>query len=244
MIREIYDDYWSETGYKPVNASLPGPIARHINENVQSGFDVIDVGAGDGSKVFESVRACQANYIGVDISPSAIKLAQAAGRNVQLIEDASKLPFSSGTSEVAICLEVLEHVYNPLDAVRECHRILKTDGKLIISVPNVAYLRHRVQMAVGTFDPLGDDKSRSQPWRDPHIRFFTAKSLKGMLEEAGFTNVRVGGHEGSLLRGLLGKIPVVGAQFIAGDSSRLYRFLEMRFPSLLGRRLNVIARKP
>jgi hypothetical protein len=50
----------------------------------------------------------------------------------------------------------------------------------------------------------GDDRSVSEPWRDPHIRFFTRRALQRMLTEAGSDEITVGGDGAGFLAYLLG----------------------------------------
>ena len=68
-----------------------------------------------------------------------------------------------------------------------------------MSAPNVAYWRLRDNMLLGLWNPLGDALAIEQPWRDPHIRFFTPGTLKRMLEHAGFSGAAVGAHGGCFL---------------------------------------------
>jgi hypothetical protein len=54
----------------------------------------------------------------------------------------------------------------------------------------------RVELLVfGRPNAMGDDLSRAEPWRDPHIRSFTLSTVKSMLHRAGFDDVTVGGTE-------------------------------------------------
>jgi len=49
--------------------------------------------------------------------------------------DAAYLPFPDSTFDAAICAELLEHVPNPQNVLREVHRVLKSNGTLLITVP-------------------------------------------------------------------------------------------------------------
>jgi len=51
---------------------------------------------------------------------------------------------------------------------------------------HVIYWRRRLDFIVGRWNPFGDGLSTTQPWRDPHIRFFTRGSLENMLLSSGF----------------------------------------------------------
>ena len=74
-------------------------------------------------------------------------------RTICNLEDAA-VPYDSGFFDVVVFTEVLEHLFAPpSEVLAEIHRILKPDGKLIISVPNLASLVKRVRLALN-YTPL------------------------------------------------------------------------------------------
>lgn len=48
---------------------------------------------------------------------------------------ADNIPIKDGNFDMVILAEVLEHLENPIDVLKECKRILKTNGKIIITIP-------------------------------------------------------------------------------------------------------------
>lgn len=81
-----------------------------------------------------------ATVIGLDLSLSALRTAsrELAGRTVSLVHaDATKpLPFRDGEFDVVLASEMLEHCVGPRRVIGEMHRILKPDGRAILTVPN------------------------------------------------------------------------------------------------------------
>ena len=66
---------------------------------------------------------------------------------------------------------------------------------MIVTVPNVAHWRNRLDLALlGRWNPRGDHLSAEQPWRDPHVRFFSLSSLSRVVETSGFEVLERGGH--------------------------------------------------
>ncbi len=51
--------------------------------------------------------------------------------------------------EIVVAIDVLEHVFDPFEFVRNCFRILKPGGWLFLRVPNIAYLKHRWEILRG-----------------------------------------------------------------------------------------------
>jgi 2-polyprenyl-3-methyl-5-hydroxy-6-metoxy-1,4-benzoquinol methylase len=83
-----------------------------------------------------------------------------------------------------LLLDVLEHLRRPQEIVKECHAVLKRDGFLIVSVPNVANIAIRLMLLFGRFNYTERgilDKT--------HVRFFTRKTARRLLEENGYSIV-------------------------------------------------------
>ncbi len=228
-ITRYYETYWSPEGFNP-RIEL-GDLALIFSRFLPTRGRVLDVGCGTG-KAGPWLIARGLEYEGVDISANAVELARAAGMRASLIEDASRLPFESNSFDAAICIEVLEHLFSPLNALVEINRILKPGGTLVVTAPNVAYWKRRAELAfLGLWNPFGDQLSMSEPWRDPHIRFFTPASLRRCMAAAGFVDVAVGAHEGAFL----GDFPVI-RRWLRPKPSRPYRMLMSLAPTLFGMR--------
>ena len=83
-----------------------------------------------------------------------------------------------------LLLDVLEHLRNPEQILRQSHEVLKPDGLLIVSLPNIANIHVRLMLLFGRFDYAERgimDKT--------HLRFFTRKTARRMLESNGYSIV-------------------------------------------------------
>jgi hypothetical protein len=81
---------------------------------------------------------------------------------------------------------VIEHLYDPAVVLKKVKPLLKKDGLVIISTPNIANWLVRLRLLFGLFDYKDEgvmDKT--------HIRFFTLKSLKKLISYAGFRLVKM-----------------------------------------------------
>jgi SAM-dependent methyltransferase len=230
-VRSYYDRYWDT-----LEADFPPPpeLEAVLRANLEPGLRWLDVGCGAARTYAQWVVPTAGRYVGVDVSETAVEQARAAGIEAQLVRDASDLPFEDESFDAAICIEVLEHLFAPQDAAAEIRRVLRPGGRLIASVPNAVYWRMRLNSAMGIWNPAGDWMAVEQPWRDPHIRFFTTENLVRMLERAGFSRVEAGASGGCLLDHLTTRPTAFG-------TSRAYRALERRFPSLLGMTVHAVA---
>jgi SAM-dependent methyltransferase len=231
--RDYYEAYWSAEGFNPEGGL--GPETRSLLAGVlPKGSRIVDVGCGDGGGLGRWARKRGFEYLGLDISEAALAKARELGLTVERIEDAASLPLRDGEAGAVTCLEVLEHLLNPMDAVLEIKRVLAPGGVLVATVPNAAYWVRRVELGIlGRFNPYGDARSKDEPWRDPHVRFFTRRTLVGMMRMAGFEDVSVSAESH----------PVFSLRTRI-ESSRPYRVLMRRLPALLAPTLLVMARVP
>lgn len=237
--KQYYDRYWSSDGYRPSGA-LDSTLERLFRRNVAAGARCLDVGCGDGGRSGPWLRANAAAYVGVDVSDTAVEAARNAGFEAHVVEDAAMLPFEDGAFDVVVCIEVLEHLFEPHRAAGEALRVLAPRGVYLVSVPNVAYWRRRLELGLlARWNPFGDDLSAREPWRDPHIRFFTPKTLRRMLQVAGFSVSAVDGVGGYFLPDLPGV-----RRLVRQKSSWPYRVLEQSSPTLFGSHLHAVAVKP
>ncbi|MDQ0999276.1 ubiquinone/menaquinone biosynthesis C-methylase UbiE [Phyllobacterium ifriqiyense] len=103
------------------------------------GKAVLDIASGEGYGTAIMAEKAK-NIIGMDVAANAIAYAKrkyAKIRNVQFeVGDLAHLPFDTDTFDVIVCFETVEHVDDPLAAINELQRVLKSNGLLIISTPN------------------------------------------------------------------------------------------------------------
>ncbi|MGF1988006.1 MAG: glycosyltransferase [Nostoc sp. ZfuVER08] len=121
---------------------------------------------------------------GVDINPNAAKLAEQYCKEV-IVAD---LDFVSVTEilpshefDVAVFGDVLEHLRNPWKILEDTKQILKKDGYVIASIPNIAHGAIRLSLLQGRFEytELGI-------LDNTHLRFFTRKTVEELFERPGY----------------------------------------------------------
>jgi ubiquinone/menaquinone biosynthesis C-methylase UbiE len=237
--RGYYEHYWTEQGYNPEREG-PHPSLRSLFEaHIGRDDTCLDVGCGDAGTAGPWVTKHARSYVGADISSIAVAKAAERGFNSVRIQDASSLPFDDGQFDVVICSEVLEHLFLPHAAAAEMLRVLSESGRLIVTVPNAMHWRDRLDMLLGQWKPRGDDLGTAEPWRSPHIRFFSRRSLRRMLMAAGFRAVIVGGYADVPF---LSHIPVLRHSLRPPSSpSGAHSFLGQLWPSLFALRLYAVA---
>jgi len=98
------------------------------------------------------------------------------------IEEAA-LP--SGTYEVIVCADVLEHTVDPVGVLDQLRRVATDDAFFIISLPNIAHLAVRLLLLFGRFPQM----ERGILDRT-HLHFYTLDTARDMLRQAGLEVVR------------------------------------------------------
>jgi 2-polyprenyl-3-methyl-5-hydroxy-6-metoxy-1,4-benzoquinol methylase len=98
-----------------------------------------------------------------------------------IVADLDKpLPKLSGQFDVIVYGDILEHLRNPMEVFAGFNRSLRPGGEVIVSVPNVAHLWVRANLLVGRL-PYADRGILDRT----HLRFFTLRSFKEFIRDAG-----------------------------------------------------------
>ena len=124
----------------------------------------IDVYAGDCENI---IKAPDAKWVGCDMN--------------------QPLPFEDHEFDAIVCIDGIEHVERPFDFVRECSRVIRKEGALIVSTPNISSLRSRWRWFLTGFHnkgktPLNED--RPSPLH--HIGLLSFAGIRYMLHTNGF----------------------------------------------------------
>src|SRR5206468_5252051 len=91
-----------------------------------------------------------------------------------------EIPRLEAPFDAIVYADVLEHLTDPLRVISDLDRHLAPDGFVIVSVPNIAHLYIRLLLLFGRFDYIDRgilDRT--------HLRFFTARSLRDFIADAG-----------------------------------------------------------
>lgn len=180
---KYYEAYWDE---KTLDTTVHVLWKKDILSRISvEGSMLLDIGCGNG---FISEQFLDRFVVhGLDVSENALSLAKKKGIVTQKIdENLTELPFESGSFDVVICLDVLEHLKDPEQMTREIHRVLKKDGRYIVCVPNMLNLYNRLHFLCGEFVDIMDVAHRNNELFSEHIKVFSRKKLSQLLEKCGF----------------------------------------------------------
>lgn len=115
---------------------VPPAKKEVLKEIPWCGKRVLDAGCGTGELAYLIARRGAKEVMGVDYSQEAIKEAQKKYRHPALVFICGDLQKASGKFDVIVSLGTLEHLNNPLAALKRFKGMLKEQGSLIITCPN------------------------------------------------------------------------------------------------------------
>jgi len=125
-------------------------------------------------------------------SGRALELLRAANVTVQQIDiwPDVRLPYNSGTFDVATTFDVIEHLPgHPLRQLEEMRRVLKPGGRCVVGAPNATSLMKRLHLATGKHPYMPFDQWISDEYIY-HYREYTESEYRTLMERAGYTNVQ------------------------------------------------------
>ncbi len=98
------------------------------------------------------------------------------------------LPYEDNFFCSVVCIDGIEHLERPFDFVRECYRILRNGGTLVISTPNISALRSRWRwMLTGHHNKCKSPLDEAKPTPLHHINMFPFHRLRYVLHSNGFS---------------------------------------------------------
>lgn len=110
---------------------------------------VLDVGSGQGY-FLHAVHDAGHSPVGIDISPEALHVSnKVSPESPVYIASGQNLPFPDEYFDVVAFWGTLEHHPDMLQALRECLRVLKQDGQVILRVPNSRFWVYRILSFLG-----------------------------------------------------------------------------------------------
>jgi SAM-dependent methyltransferase len=192
-VKDYYEELWAAL---PAELDPPDWELRRefLISEVRSGDRVLDLGCGDGAFT-DLASEAGAQAVGAEVAEAALDRARARhpGLEFLLVPIDGPLPFEDSRFDLVWASEVIEHVADTARWLSEVRRVVAPRGRLLITTPSHGRLRLALGGIERFSEPLGD-----------HLHLYTSRSLRKLLEEFGFAEVRVRTAAGPpLLRRLL-----------------------------------------
>lgn len=173
---------WSSAECTPAHELLRAPVLRMLRDS--GARKVLDLGCGNGAFTNE-LRAAGLAVTGCDMSSSGIDWAQRQFPHIPFFaQDLAQPvpPDHDGRYDAVVSTEVIEHLLLPRLLLRNAFAALRPGGVLILSTPFHGYWKNLALALTNKFD------DHWHPLRDfGHVKFFSRRTLSGLLQEQGFT---------------------------------------------------------
>lgn len=161
---------------------------------------ILDIGCGNGHLLYQ-FRDSFKKLVGLEYSAHRLSQAKANLIDFNFVplqgsaEDMSTIETNS--VDRIVSADTVEHVPDVYLAAKEMYRVLKPNGTLVINTPNIAFIKKRLLLCLGRFP------ATSQPnegigsdilYDGGHLHYFTFRSLRIILQNAGFSMIRKIGY--------------------------------------------------
>jgi len=205
-LQELYDSKYSQEQWRPLalrphalSTNRYDDIARLLGPEVAGG-KCLDVGCGSGRLLLALADRFD-EAIGFDLSPGRIDRADHALKEhhpelvgkVRLVhaDGEEALPFGESEFDVVIMCAIVEHVVDVFGLMDEATRVCRRGGFLLMTVPNICYVRHVKDLLMGRLPMTGVPNRIVQDWRHhgwdgAHLHYFSKASLTDLLRQVGF----------------------------------------------------------
>ena len=184
MEPQIAQNYgWESSNEEESHAYLLPPVLKAFKQyNTKS---LLDIGTGNGATIpiwlsqGIKVTAIEPDADGYNFSKRYKEA------DIRQYGVGDKLPDEWKESfDTVVCLEVVEHLFNPSQLTETINYALKKDGIAIISTPYHGYIKNLALAVAGKWD------FHHHPVRvGGHIKFWSRKTLVDLFEKNGFTEV-------------------------------------------------------
>jgi 2-polyprenyl-3-methyl-5-hydroxy-6-metoxy-1,4-benzoquinol methylase len=198
--------------------------------------EVLDIGCGEGVLASE-IKQAGNRVTGIDLLPRVERqdnleqyFSADLDQGIQPVIQA----LGGKRFDRVLLLDILEHLHSPENLLAECNQVLKSDGHLIVSLPNIANITIRFSLLFGRFN-----YSERGLLDRTHLRFFTRKTARRLLEECGYKILR----EEATVMPIELVLNLSPQNLVLRFCNRALALMTRMLPGLLGYQIVLVARK-
>jgi 2-polyprenyl-3-methyl-5-hydroxy-6-metoxy-1,4-benzoquinol methylase len=194
-LRKFYDEAYHEfIDHDPLKCSKAKLITKRLLK-YSSGNKLLDIGCSTGTFLNEAKQ--EFNVTGLELASWSADFARKT-YNLQIVNTTlSEAKFPDHTFDIITFFELIEHIHNPFDFLREVNRILCPGGIIALSTGNVDSLDALLQRSAWYYYAP-----------QFHLYYFSLKTLSTLLKKCGFKTVKITGSEALSFFDMLSLYPI------------------------------------
>jgi SAM-dependent methyltransferase len=246
MDKNIYDKYWLSGLHK--GSTMSDSEFQKVFGPIMECKTILDYGCGMGYNYQDNILRFTDDYLGADISEVVMEDLSEKGLKGSIIREDGSFDNRGLKFDGATCVEVFEHLYDPLSAAKAICLSMSEGGTLVATVPNFGYHIWRLKALFQASVHSEPEDWKNDPFKGVHIRYFSARSFRELLIRAGFSKVQITAFDKSCIWDLLRIAGKKGA-FVNAYARKLLppilqlQFLEKIYPSIFALRIRAVAIK-
>lgn len=171
----------------PYHARRVAIAVEEITSTVHLGGQVVDLGAGS-SIVANMLREAGVSTLVADVSPEVVKNASDQGHQSTVFDASDTFPWDDESFDGVYAGELIEHIFDPVEFLKQCYRVMKPEGSLVLTTPNLATIQDRLGFLFGYGPRHVDPLHRYIRY---HIRPFTPRRLTEVVEHVDLRPIRL-----------------------------------------------------
>ncbi len=165
---------WSKVAKRDKSAIFYNKLLHYLPPKSR----ILDIGCGDGSFICKAKE----NFVctGIEISGYLASLAEKKNEIKVITGNFLNIEFKSGECDGVTLISLLEHLDDPLQALKKCFEFLRSGGILLMKTVNYNCLNRKIKKGGWT------------GFRPPdHVVYFNPSNLKLLLEKIGFKKIKI-----------------------------------------------------
>jgi len=184
QLRKQYSEFeWrTEAAANGVSGEKLTEVFVRLVQRLDGVQSICDLGCGNGH-IAGRLASLGYEVTGIDASRSGIAIAQRSYPNVKFIEALINRDLT-GTFDLVLSSDVIEHLYRPSDLLEAAFSLLKPSGHVVIGTPYHGYLKNLALALSGRMDA-----HFSALHDGGHIKFFSVDSLSKLMASHSFTDL-------------------------------------------------------
>jgi SAM-dependent methyltransferase len=188
---EVEETHWWYRGRR----RIIGEAVRGLE--LSPGARILDAGCGSGRNMVE--LAPFGAITGLELADASVARARSRGVGEVVQGTLDAMPFEDDSFELAVCLDVIEHLDDDRRALRELRRVVRKGGTLLVTVPAYQWLwsehdvinHHRRRYTRRTLS----DAARESGWVTDRTTYFNGLLLPMAIAYRGVARLRRIGDE-------------------------------------------------